>query len=66
MLASGRTSEDDVEDILNRVGDEVTTTTSKTSTLEDVDDVVPVERVSIVPFDLTAKVTYIIMFIPES
>ena len=48
-----RTGERDVQDVLYRIGDKVSATTSKTSTLEDVDDVVPVERVSIPPLNLT-------------
>ena len=48
-----RTGERDVQDVLYRIGDKVSATTGKTSTLEDVDDVVPVERVSIPPLNLT-------------
>ena len=41
-----RTGHDDVKDILNRVGDEVSTASGQTSTLEDVDNVVPITLVS--------------------
>ena len=37
------TGEDDVEDVLDGVGDEVAAATSKTCTLEHVDNVVPVD-----------------------
>lgn len=40
VKGKGLTSEDDVEDVLDRVGDEVTATAGKTSTLEHIDDVV--------------------------
>ena len=37
----GGDREDDIEDILHRVGDQVRAATGETSALEDVDDVVP-------------------------
>ena len=40
----GGDRENDVEDILHRVGDEVRAATGETSALEDVDDVVPAAR----------------------
>ena len=43
-----RTGEDDVEDILHRVGDQVAATTGETCTLEDVGDVVPVNSPDLV------------------
>lgn len=39
------TGEYHVENVLNRVGDEVTTTTCETGSLENVDDVVPAKYV---------------------
>ena len=39
-------SEGDVEDVLNGICDQVAATAGKTSTLEDVDDVVPIHLIS--------------------
>ena len=43
QVGCGHTSENNVEDVLYGVGSEISTATCKTSTLEYVDNVVPIE-----------------------
>ncbi len=65
-MVGAHTRERDVEYILDGVGNKVTTATCEASSLEDINDVVPVDQSQNGVRAETPHGTHIMMFIPES